>query len=123
MDRFLSLGDESAKEKAEMRKNLLKLTDIYYDALDASKKGAKVDLPPHLELNIFPHYMERKNKGNFKSTSILGLIYDTVVSQNAEEPTSSGTDLLVTISNQSTQELIIPNMYQLLNCLLKFRNQ
>lgn len=99
MDPFLTLGDESAKEKYERKKNILKLIDVYYDALDAPKKGAKVDLPPDLEIDIFPHYMERKHKRDFKSTSILGLIFDTVVSHNAEEPPPSGTDLLVTINN------------------------
>ncbi|KAL0803063.1 hypothetical protein Bca101_058239 [Brassica carinata] len=83
MDRFLILGDESAEEKAEMKKKMLKLTDIYYDALDAPKKGAKVSLPEELKPDIFPHYMERDQK--FKSTSILGMIYDFVKSQTAEE--------------------------------------
>lgn len=39
MDRFLSLGDESAAEKAVMKENMLRLINIYYDALDAPKKG------------------------------------------------------------------------------------
>ncbi|CAN7047538.1 unnamed protein product [Brassica rapa subsp. trilocularis] len=83
MDRFLVLGDENAEEKAEMKKKMLKLIDIYYDALDAPKKGAKVFLPDELRPDIFPHYMERDQK--FKSTSILGIIYDFVKSQTAEE--------------------------------------
>ncbi|KAF3485386.1 hypothetical protein F2Q69_00052085 [Brassica cretica] len=83
MDRFLVLGDENAEEKAEMKKKMLKLIDIYYDALDAPKKGAKVFLPDELRPDIFPHYMERDQK--FKSTSILGMIYDFVKSQTAEE--------------------------------------
>jgi RNA-dependent RNA polymerase len=89
MDPFLTLGDESAKEKYERKKNILKLIDIYYDALDAPKKGAKVDLPPDLEIKNFPHYMERDPKRDFRSTSILGLIFDTVDSHNAEEPPPS----------------------------------
>ena len=105
MDRFLTLGDESAKQKHEMNKNMLKLTDIYYDALDAPKKGAKVDLPPDLQVGTFPHYMDRKKK-KFKSTSILGLIFDTVDSHNAAISPPSSTDLLFTIDNQSTEELI-----------------
>ncbi|CAG7900451.1 unnamed protein product [Brassica rapa] len=83
MDRFLVLGDENAEEKAEMKKKMFKLIDIYYDALDAPKKGAKVFLPDELRPDIFPHYMERDQK--FKSTSILGMIYDFVKSQTAEE--------------------------------------
>ncbi|XP_018437239.1 probable RNA-dependent RNA polymerase 3 isoform X2 [Raphanus sativus] len=90
MDQYLTLGDERVKETAErknkMLKTMLKAIDIYYDALDAPKNGAKVDLPLDLKFDSFPHYMERKNKKSFKSTSVLGLIYDTVVSQNEEEP-------------------------------------
>ncbi|CAH8357111.1 unnamed protein product [Eruca vesicaria subsp. sativa] len=85
MDRFLTLGDERAKEKAGMKKKMLKAIDIYYDALDASKTGANVYLPLDLKFDTFPHYMEHKKK-TFNSTSILGLIFDTVVSQNEEGP-------------------------------------
>ncbi|KAL0885518.1 hypothetical protein Bca101_009501 [Brassica carinata] len=88
MDHYLTLGDDRVKETAERKskllKTMLKAIDIYYDALDAPKNGAKVDLPLDLKFDSFPHYMERKK--SFKSTSILGLIYDTVVSQNEEEP-------------------------------------
>ncbi|KAG2274573.1 hypothetical protein Bca52824_057128 [Brassica carinata] len=41
MDRYLTLGDERAKEKAGMKRQILKAIDIYYDALDAPKNGAK----------------------------------------------------------------------------------
>ncbi|XP_033130568.1 probable RNA-dependent RNA polymerase 5 isoform X1 [Brassica rapa] len=85
MDKFLTVGDEKAEEKAEMKKKMLKLIDIYYDALDAPKNGAKVDLPDELKPDVFPHYMERDQK--FKSTSILGKIYDFVNSQTAGEHT------------------------------------
>ncbi|XP_013596635.1 PREDICTED: probable RNA-dependent RNA polymerase 5 isoform X1 [Brassica oleracea var. oleracea] len=87
MDQFLTLGDERAKEKAEMKEKLLKLTDIYYDALDAPKKGAKFYLPQELKSDVFPHYMERGQK--FMSTSILGMIYDFVKSQAPGEHTPS----------------------------------
>lgn len=96
MDRFLTLGDERAKEKAGRKKQILKAIDVYYDALDAPKNGARVELPLDLRLVDFPHYMENKHKKSFNSTSILGLIYDTVVSQNEEEPPPCGTYLLVT---------------------------
>ncbi|CAN6869076.1 unnamed protein product [Brassica oleracea] len=85
MDQFLTLGDEKAEEKAEMKKKMLKLIDICYDALDAPKKGAIVDLPDELKPDIFPHYMERDQK--FDSTSILGMIYDFVDSHTAQEHT------------------------------------
>ncbi|XP_023641475.1 probable RNA-dependent RNA polymerase 3 isoform X1 [Capsella rubella] len=99
MDRFLSLGDESAKKKHKSNKNLLKLIDIYYDALDAPKKGAKVDLPPGLQVGTFPHYMEHKKK-KFTSTSILGLIFDTVESQNAEIPPPSKISKLACLEDE-----------------------
>ncbi|KAF8055796.1 hypothetical protein N665_1286s0006 [Sinapis alba] len=83
MDRFLILGEENAEEKDKMKKKMLKLIDIYYDALDAPKKGAKVYLPEELKPDIFPHYMKRDQK--FNSTSILGIIYDFVKSQTSEE--------------------------------------
>ncbi|XP_018450904.1 probable RNA-dependent RNA polymerase 5 isoform X2 [Raphanus sativus] len=83
MDQFLTLGDDRAEEKSEMKKKMLKLIDIYYDALDAPKQGAEVNLPVELKPDIFPHYMERDQK--FISTSILGLIYDLVKSQTSEE--------------------------------------
>lgn len=38
MDRYLTLGDESADEKAVMKENMLRLINLYYDALDAPKK-------------------------------------------------------------------------------------
>lgn len=38
MDRLLTLGDDRSNEKNMM----LKLIDIYYDALDAPKSGKKV---------------------------------------------------------------------------------
>lgn len=42
MDRLLTLGEESADEKATMKQNMLRLIDMYYDALDAPKSGTKV---------------------------------------------------------------------------------
>ncbi|KAJ0254182.1 RNA-dependent RNA polymerase 4 [Hirschfeldia incana] len=87
MDQFLTLGDERAEEKAELKNKILELIDIYYDALDAPKKGAKVYLPDKLKPDIFPHYMERNQK--FMSTSILGMIYDFVNSHTAQKHTPS----------------------------------
>lgn len=40
MDRYLTRGDSSIDEN--LVKNILRLVDIYYDALDAPKKGGKV---------------------------------------------------------------------------------
>ncbi|KFK40359.1 hypothetical protein AALP_AA3G363700 [Arabis alpina] len=85
MDPLLTLGGESVKEKTERMKKLQKLIDIYYDALDAQKNGTKVSLPNNRYW--FPHYMKREP--SFKSASVLGLIYDLVVSHNAEGPPQS----------------------------------
>lgn len=44
MDRFLTLGDSSSsiEEKNTVKAKILRLIDIYYEALDAPKKGLKV---------------------------------------------------------------------------------
>ncbi|KAH7853241.1 hypothetical protein Vadar_000428 [Vaccinium darrowii] len=76
MDRLLTLGEECAEEKNCMKKSMHQLVDTYYDALDAPKSGKKVEVPYELKAEKFPHYLERKN--SYHSTSILGLIYDTV---------------------------------------------
>ncbi|KAK9026934.1 hypothetical protein V6N11_066790 [Hibiscus sabdariffa] len=58
------------------------LINLYYEALDASKSGKEVVIPEELRVAVFPHYMEREN--TFKSTSILGKIYDYVKSYQEE---------------------------------------
>ncbi|KAL9440712.1 hypothetical protein AB3S75_019390 [Citrus x aurantiifolia] len=84
MDRFLTLGDESAEEKAVMKENMLRLINIYYDALDAPKKsGIKVEVPEDLKVEKFPCYMRRDESVSFESTSVLGTIYNTVKSYEA----------------------------------------
>ncbi|KAK2982311.1 hypothetical protein RJ640_027408 [Escallonia rubra] len=83
MDRLLILGDCRTDEKEQMKKTMLNLVDIYYDALDASKSGKKVEVPDELRAEMFPHYMERVSK--FQSTSVLGIIYDTVQLGQPEE--------------------------------------
>jgi RNA-dependent RNA polymerase len=46
MDRLLTLGNDCAEEIACMKENINLLIDIYYDALDAPKKGGrKVSFP------------------------------------------------------------------------------
>ncbi|KAI4350803.1 hypothetical protein L6164_005218 [Bauhinia variegata] len=53
MDRLLTLRDDCDKENQEkqlLKDNILKLIDIYYEALDAPKKGEiKVELPKDLK--------------------------------------------------------------------------
>ncbi|XP_058074194.1 probable RNA-dependent RNA polymerase 5 isoform X2 [Magnolia sinica] len=86
MDRLLTLGDECAQEKDCLKEKMIELIDIYYDALDASKTGLKVEVPKILTAEKFPHYMERCNPYNSKS--ILGMIYDEVDSfKEEDEPT------------------------------------
>jgi RNA-dependent RNA polymerase len=41
MDRLLTLGNDCAEEIACMKENINLLIDIYYDALDAPKKGGR----------------------------------------------------------------------------------
>ncbi|XP_059431765.1 probable RNA-dependent RNA polymerase 5 [Corylus avellana] len=85
MDRLLSLGENCIEEKDHVKAKILQLIDIYYDALDAPKKGGrKVEVPEELKADLFPHYMERDNF--YISTSILGVIYDTVKSYQSEDP-------------------------------------
>ncbi|CAL0322159.1 unnamed protein product [Lupinus luteus] len=79
MDRLLTLRNRYNKEKQikHLKESILQLIDIYYEALDAPKKGGrKFQVPKDLAVEMFPHYME-KNK-SFTSTSILGSIYDEV---------------------------------------------
>ncbi|KAK2650448.1 hypothetical protein Ddye_017937 [Dipteronia dyeriana] len=86
MDRLLTLGDESADEKTLMKENLLQLIDIYYDALDAPKKsGRKIEIPQELKAEKFPIYMGRDESISFDSKSVLGNIYHTVKSYEAED--------------------------------------
>ncbi|CAN8257589.1 unnamed protein product [Cochlearia groenlandica] len=92
MDRYITLGDERAEEKAEMMKKMLKLIDIYYDALDAPKKGATVYLPGDLIPDIYPHYMDKRDT-TFKSTSILGMMYDFVKSQTTDEQLTPSSEI------------------------------
>ncbi|KAI3945282.1 hypothetical protein MKX01_035043, partial [Papaver californicum] len=78
MDRLLTLSDDCYEEKECMKTKMLQLTDIYYDALDAPKTGKKVEVPSHLRVSKYPHYMERSD--SFQSRSILGLVFDKVAS-------------------------------------------
>lgn len=42
MDRLLILGDNNPSETEHMKKTMLHLIEIYYNALDAAKSGKKV---------------------------------------------------------------------------------
>ncbi|KAL5572572.1 hypothetical protein UlMin_022169 [Ulmus minor] len=86
MDWFLTLGDDNISEKDCVRDNIVKLINIYYDALDAPKRGGpKIEVPKELKVEKFPHYMEKKN--SYTSKSILGAIYDRVGNYQSEDHT------------------------------------
>ncbi|KNA06682.1 hypothetical protein SOVF_178750, partial [Spinacia oleracea] len=78
MDRLLTLGDDCADEKATLRRKIDQLIDIYYDALDAPKKGAQVEVPDDLKLKRYPHYLGKGEHRTYRSKSILGEIHDIV---------------------------------------------
>ncbi|GFP86730.1 probable RNA-dependent RNA polymerase 5 [Phtheirospermum japonicum] len=62
MDRLLTLGDDRATEKNNMKKKMIKL----------------VPVPDELRVEMFPHHMERDPDLSYKSISVLGQIYDRV---------------------------------------------
>ncbi|KAK9715405.1 hypothetical protein RND81_06G162700 [Saponaria officinalis] len=76
MDRMLTLGHECVEERSEVTKKMLELVNIYYDALDAPKKGVKVNVPKRLVPEKFPHYMGRGEGRSYRSKSVLGEIFD-----------------------------------------------
>ncbi|KAK2444191.1 RNA-dependent RNA polymerase family protein [Trifolium repens] len=79
MDRLLILRNDVKHEKEvqQVKINILKLSNLYYKALDAHKKGGgKIQVPEDLTADLYPHYMNRYD--SFGSTSILGSIFDEV---------------------------------------------
>ncbi|KAL8189027.1 hypothetical protein R6Q57_029288 [Mikania cordata] len=77
VDRYLTLGENDTDEKHRINEKLLKLVDLYYDALDAPKSGKSVDIPKCLLPQKYPHYMDKSVEKSYKSSSVLGEIYDT----------------------------------------------
>ena len=45
-------------------------------AVDTAKNGRFVPLPRALEAPLYPHWMERRADRSYKSTSVLGEMYD-----------------------------------------------
>ncbi|XP_021723710.1 probable RNA-dependent RNA polymerase 3 [Chenopodium quinoa] len=86
MDQLLSLGDNYAMEKECLKEKLLKLVDIYYDALDAPKTGVEVTVLRELVAVKYPHHMEKVSSSNYHSESVLGIIYDQVQEWEFENP-------------------------------------
>ncbi|XP_031107582.1 probable RNA-dependent RNA polymerase 5 isoform X3 [Ipomoea triloba] len=85
MDRLLVLGDNCESEMEAIMVKMLELIDLYYDALDAPKSGKKVNIPKDLKVYKLPHFMG-KQRDAYHSTSVLGEIYDTVVSFETKAP-------------------------------------
>ncbi|KAK6941468.1 RNA-dependent RNA polymerase, eukaryotic-type [Dillenia turbinata] len=85
IDRLLTLPAECDEEKECLKKKMFELIDIYYDALDAPKTGLKPEVPGSLRPEKLPHYLERDNCPRYKSTSILGWIYDAVDAYHAKD--------------------------------------
>ncbi|XP_017249058.1 probable RNA-dependent RNA polymerase 5 [Daucus carota subsp. sativus] len=69
-DKFLTASDDD--EKKYLKEKMLKLIDLYYDALDAPKSGEEVMIPRELIAGSFPHYMEQSKE--YHSCSVLGQI-------------------------------------------------
>ncbi|VFQ63046.1 unnamed protein product [Cuscuta campestris] len=85
MDKLLVIGDSYATEKEAIMEKMLRLIDLYYDALDAPKSGKKVNIPNDLKVDKLPHFMA-KERNSYHSTSVLGEIYDTVVAYETKAP-------------------------------------
>ncbi|KAJ0680708.1 putative RNA-directed RNA polymerase [Helianthus annuus] len=85
MDRYLTLQDDDGDddEKRDIKKKLLHLIDLHYDAIDAAKSGKKVVVPNNLKATHYPHYMGRKPE--YHSTSVLGKIFDQFQNRKNEK--------------------------------------
>lgn len=86
MDQLLTLGDKCVKEKICLKDKMLKLVDIYYEALDAPKNGVEVTVPHELVADTYPHYMEKIALSSYHSESVLGKIYDQAEEWELEIP-------------------------------------
>jgi len=65
MDRLLTLNNcTNENEKERVKKNMLKLIDIYYEALDAPKSGRKVSLYYSLVATNPPTFLVGTQKTN-----------------------------------------------------------
>mmetsp|Transcript_21295 Transcript_21295/g.68719 ORF Transcript_21295/g.68719 Transcript_21295/m.68719 type:complete len:492 (+) Transcript_21295:253-1728(+) len=54
----------------------LRLAQMATAAVDTAKNGRFVPLPRALEAPLYPHWMERRADRSYKSTSVLGEMYD-----------------------------------------------
>ncbi|KAM2419892.1 hypothetical protein EV1_026137 [Malus domestica] len=123
MDEFLTLGD--GHEKTLTKAKMLRLIDLYYDALDAPKKCRKVEIPNDLKPRSFPHYMDKPN--SYKSTSILGSIYDAVEEYQPEDTSDKVVEKLPCFDVEELPEQCLKKWYKLyeqyrseMNCVLQY---
>ncbi|XP_057247143.1 probable RNA-dependent RNA polymerase 3 isoform X2 [Beta vulgaris subsp. vulgaris] len=86
MDQLLTLGDKDVTERKRLKEKMLKLVDIYYEALDAPKTGIEVTVPRELVADTYPHYMGRQPSSSYHSESVLGKIYDEAHEWALETP-------------------------------------
>ncbi|WCJ42551.1 RNA-dependent RNA polymerase family protein [Euphorbia peplus] len=106
MDRLLTMGNNRINEREAMKRNMLQIIDIYYDALDAPKQGGgQIVLPEDLKAELYPHYMEKEDR-SYKSTSILGLIYDRVASYVEENQANVVVQHLPCFADKSTDSSV-----------------
>lgn len=90
MDRLLTPGVKDTKEFEILKQKMQKLTNIYYQALDAPKTGEKVKVPKDLQPRKQPHFMSENHKDInrykfYESTSVLGEIHDLTSSYDGVE--------------------------------------
>lgn len=107
MDRLLTESLKDLDERDCLKKKMLQLVDLYYDALDAPKAGTKIEVPDELKAKCSPHFLGRENNC-YKSTSILGKIYDAVECYEKEMQQSKD---IVEISTLSCFDGEVPGNY------------
>ncbi|XP_028943474.2 probable RNA-dependent RNA polymerase 4 [Malus domestica] len=109
MDEFLTMRD--GHEKTLTNAKMLRLIDLYYDALDAPKKCRTVEIPNDLKPRLFPHYMGKPK--SYKSTSILGSIYDAVEEYQPEDTSDKVVEKLPCFDVEDLSEQCLKKWYEL----------
>lgn len=60
----------------------IRLAQLHSDAVDYNKTGIPAVMDRGLEPRHWPHFMEKKNKRTYRSTRILGQLYDAVKTED-----------------------------------------
>ncbi|KAM2643894.1 hypothetical protein EV1_017650 [Malus domestica] len=116
MDEYLTLGD--GHEKRLREEKMLRLVDLYYDALDAPKKDRTIKIPNDLKPESFPHYMGKPN--SYRSTSILGSIYDAVEEYQPEDTSDKVAEKLPCFDVEDLPKECLKKWHELYN---KYRSE